>query len=212
MIDFNTFTKISLECGWFGQINCCQRLLKVAQSPINRPIWSHVSHIWHYFYASFMIASRNDIKNLNWIQTFQLLTYPLLSISFFYAETFAFVDIWYCFMVYKLTLDVFCKNIDFKWTLHSIALMAPIQPPVKFKATIYCELNYQYWWAVVVAQLVEWSLPIPEVRGSNPVIGKNLFIYWTFVFCQLCVEKTKIKKKIPEMGHLKKPYKYWKHP
>ena len=32
-------------------------------------------------------------------------------------------------------------------------------------------------WAVVVAQLVEWSLPIPEVRGSNPVIGKSLFIY-----------------------------------
>ena len=26
-----------------------------------------------------------------------------------------------------------------------------------------------------VAQLVERSLPIPEVRGSNPVIGKNLF-------------------------------------
>ena len=31
--------------------------------------------------------------------------------------------------------------------------------------------------AVVVAQLVERSLPIPEVRGSNPAIGKNLFIY-----------------------------------
>ena len=31
-------------------------------------------------------------------------------------------------------------------------------------------------WAVVVAQLVERSLLIPEVRGSNPVIGKNLFI------------------------------------
>ena len=30
---------------------------------------------------------------------------------------------------------------------------------------------------VVVAQLVERSLLIPEVRGSNPVIGKNLFIY-----------------------------------
>ena len=26
-----------------------------------------------------------------------------------------------------------------------------------------------------VAQLVEQLLPIPEVRGSNPVIGKNLF-------------------------------------
>ena len=29
---------------------------------------------------------------------------------------------------------------------------------------------------VVVAQLVERSLPIPEVRGLNPVIGKNLLI------------------------------------
>ena len=28
---------------------------------------------------------------------------------------------------------------------------------------------------VVVAQLVERSFPIPEVRGSYPVIGKNLF-------------------------------------
>ena len=43
-----------------------------------------------------------------------------------------------------------------------------------------------------VAQLVERSLPIPEIRGSNPVIGK---IYWTFVYCQLCVEKTKIRRK-----------------
>ena len=29
--------------------------------------------------------------------------------------------------------------------------------------------------AVVVAQLVEWSLLIPEVRGSNPVIGKKCY-------------------------------------
>ena len=29
-------------------------------------------------------------------------------------------------------------------------------------------------WAVVVAQLVECSLPIPEVCGSNPVIGKKI--------------------------------------
>ena len=27
-------------------------------------------------------------------------------------------------------------------------------------------------WAVVVAQLEEPSLPIPDVHGSNPVIGK----------------------------------------
>ena len=41
MIDFETFTKNAKECGRFGQINCCQRLLKVAQSPIIRPIRSH---------------------------------------------------------------------------------------------------------------------------------------------------------------------------
>ena len=51
--------------------------------------------------------------------------------------------------------------------------------------------------AVVVAQLVERSLSIPEVRGSNPVIGKIL--YWTFTVN--CIEKTKIKKKRPGMAH-----------
>ena len=30
-------------------------------------------------------------------------------------------------------------------------------------------------WAVVVAKLVEWSIPIPEVCSSNPVIGKKLY-------------------------------------
>ena len=53
-----------------------------------------------------------------------------------------------------------------------------------------------------VAQLVERSFPIPEVRGSNPAIGKNLFIMnITFVYCQMCNEKTKIKKKRPGMAH-----------
>ena len=61
--------------------------------------------------------------------------------------------------------------------------------------------SYQIIWAVVVAQLVERSLPTPEVRGSNPVIGKLLYII--FVYCQ-CKEKTKIMKKRPEMAHLKK--------
>ena len=37
--------------------------------------------------------------------------------------------------------------------------------------------------AVVVAQLVNLSLPTPEVRSSKPVIGK--FLYGTFVYCQL---------------------------
>ena len=48
-----------------------------------------------------------------------------------------------------------------------------------------------------MAQLVEQSLPIPEVRGLNPVIGKYLYI--EHLFTVSCVEKTKIKKNEAEM-------------
>ena len=51
--------------------------------------------------------------------------------------------------------------------------------------------NWNLTWAVVVAQLVEPLLQIPEVHSSNPVMGKKLC--WTFTVN--CIEKTKIKKK-----------------
>ena len=54
--------------------------------------------------------------------------------------------------------------------------------------------------AVVVAQLVEQSLPIPEVQGSNPVIGK---IYIEHLLTVNCIEKTEIKKKEAGNGSLK---------
>ena len=43
-----------------------------------------------------------------------------------------------------------------------------------------------------MAQLVERSLPIPEVRSLNPVIGKHLYLT---LFAVNCIEKTKIKEK-----------------
>ena len=47
--------------------------------------------------------------------------------------------------------------------------------------------------AVVVALLVEQSLPAPEVRGSNPVFGKSL--YGPFAYCQLyCRDEYKEKE------------------
>ena len=56
-----------------------------------------------------------------------------------------------------------------------------------------------------MAQLVEWSLSISEVRGSTPVIGKiyieHLFVY---LFIINCIEKTKINKKRPGMAHFLK--------
>ena len=44
--------------------------------------------------------------------------------------------------------------------------------------------------AVVVAQLVDWLLPIPEVRSSNPVIGK---IYIEHLFT--CFLSTVLKRR-----------------
>ena len=46
--------------------------------------------------------------------------------------------------------------------------------------------------AVVVAQLVERPLPIPEVCCSNPVIGKNYIEHFSILNC---FENKKIKKK-----------------
>ena len=56
---------------------------------------------------------------------------------------------------------------------------------------------YLQYGPVLVAELVEQSLPFPEVRGSNPVIGKNLYGTFTVNY----IEKTKIKKKRPGMAH-----------
>ena len=50
---------------------------------------------------------------------------------------------------------------------------------------------------MVVAQLVERSLPIPEIRSSNPDIGKILSTNCT-------IEKAKIMKKRLGMAHLEK--------
>ena len=48
-------------------------------------------------------------------------------------------------------------------------------------------------WDVVMAELAEQSLPSPQVHGSIPVIGE--FLLGTFIYCQLCIAKTKIKGK-----------------
>ena len=56
-------------------------------------------------------------------------------------------------------------------------------------------------WAVVLAQLAEYLLPIPEVRNSNPVSGD--FLYRTFIYCQLYWKENVLKRK-KSPGPLKK--------
>ena len=64
------------------------------------------------------------------------------------------------------------------FNLKAVAIKVGQKPNLAaFILIIFAPTNNFHWWAVVVAQLVERSLPIPEIRGSNPVIGKNLFIY-----------------------------------
>ena len=57
----------------------------------------------------------------------------------------------------------------------------------------------QFYRAVVVAMLVERSLPTPQIRGLNPDSGKILL-----TDCAILIEKVKIKKKRPIMTRLKK--------
>ena len=56
---------------------------------------------------------------------------------------------------------------------------------------------------MVVAQLVERSLPIPEVRGSNPVIGKILYIL-NICLLSIVFWKDENKEKEAGMAHFKK--------
>ena len=58
-------------------------------------------------------------------------------------------------------------------------------------------------WAVVVAQLVEQLLPKPEVRGSNPVMGK---MYWTFIYCQLYLKDENKEKRGRDWPIIKKNF------
>ena len=72
-----------------------------------------------------------------------------------------------------------------------------LQPPIT-----QVELNFKLKdphkrinWGVVVAQLVERTLPTPEIYSSNPDIGEILST-------NCIIEKTKIKKKRPAISHL----------
>ena len=52
-----------------------------------------------------------------------------------------------------------------------------------------------YFGAVVVAQLVEWSLPTPEICSSNPAISN-------FIHYQLCYKDKNKAKKRQVMAHV----------
>ena len=62
--------------------------------------------------------------------------------------------------------------------------------------------------AVVVAQLVQQSLPLSEVHSSNPVIGKIYIVHLFFV--NFTEKKTKLKKKGQEWPIKNRPLNAFK--
>ena len=89
----------------------------------------------------------------------------------FYSEFFVLLLIWIKFVLdtsfgTNLSVGSFNQTI---WTMRCLVFR---------ETAVHGKENAK--WAVVVAHLVKRSLPTPEVRGSNPVVGK--FIYRTFAY------------------------------
>ena len=55
--DFHTLTKLPNNEGDFGQNNCCHMHQKVAQSAVNRHIWSHWLSINVWFVLNLWLLS-----------------------------------------------------------------------------------------------------------------------------------------------------------
>ena len=92
-------------------------------------------------------------------------------------------------------------------SLVAVANSLMLTDPIPSQQSVYIVQCFNLWienifGAVVVAQLVERLLPIPEVRDSNPVIGKKL----NWIFTVNCIETTKIKKRGREWPISKKNY------
>ena len=58
--------------------------------------------------------------------------------------------------------------------LNNLCLLKKINKIRKVKRKQFAVKVFCFSWVVVVAQLAERSLPTPEVRGSNLIIGKVL--------------------------------------
>ena len=57
----------------------------------------------------------------------------------------------------------------------------------------------QWLWLSWLSGCFQFQRSVVQIQSSA-----NVYLNWTFVCCQLCIEKTKIKKKRPGMAHLKK--------
>ena len=110
----------------FGQIDCCQRLYKVAQSPINRPIWSHWRGLkinaqqWLFNYSVWSLFILNFKRG--WVQT-QC------------DQIGRFIGLWATF--YSVWQQLICPNLP-----HSLAIFVNV--PKSFIFLVKSLLGYFY--------------------------------------------------------------------
>ena len=85
------------------------------------------------------------------------------------------------FVIYFQSLDlVYPISRSFIWQNNFSPFWGSYPGRLLWKLSLAATLNIalKLIGAVVVAQLVERLLPIPEVRGSNPVISKKYIEHW----------------------------------
>ena len=72
---------------------------------------------------------------------------------------------------------------------HDFSLIHPCRTSQTNLTTwaVYLPQTHQILRVVVVAQLVEQSLPIPRGPWFKSSHRQKLILYWTFVYCQLCI-------------------------
>ena len=103
-----------------------------------------------------------------------------------------------------MTIDVAAHQHQAKQKLLQKLLSFIFVSLVSSRLTKKVETKHETTWEVVVAQLVERSLLIPEVRGLKPVIGKNSFISNICLLSTVHWKDENKNKNRPEMAHFKK--------
>ena len=72
----------------------------------------------------------------------------------------------------KFFLSEFCERERERETMTDESEIVGLSKVIKKEIQFNLKATFPLIWAVVVAQLTEWLIPVAEVCGSNPVIGE----------------------------------------
>ena len=162
------------KCGRFGQINCCPRLVKVAQSPINRPIWTQWREPWSSGYG------RRPMSFRSWVWILVLFTrwtfshyFVVKFVSIFFK---CFISIFMIFQlsqtaqIYKLltndSINICVSSLNFIlfWKLLSVDVVLELK-----KFCPHWGLNL--WPRVQHSNVLSWVLYHSAIQAPHKKIN-----------------------------------------